>query len=847
MKQFLHQITYYWFLTACFAGQIQGTPVTGAAGSPGAARIQNTAGIDIERTLPVLWRGPDFVLILPGSHPAAITLVEPDPDRSLYLVQETLEKLRSHFPSANVIPIDHRTCLMEVPESTVWTRPLPESAVYLGYPGPIADSRVPTALPMDISPNARIQAWVDAVDPLQLMADLTTLTDFQTRNSYTQGCRDAGIWLGDTFTNLGYSVSFQEHDRQMAPNVIAERRGVSLPEEIVILCGHYDSISLQPQTLAPGADDNGTGTAAVVHAARIFANTFFDRTLRFIAFSGEEQGLRGSQAYAQAMLDAGEQIIAVINLDMIGYVDSMPEELEIIGNESSSNLVGLFADCAATYTDLPVHTHIDGTVTASDHASFWSRGYTAVLGIEDNPIVYPYYHSIDDTVDKINADFLTRVTRSTVAVTAHAAEPVAEWVFVFDAEWDDSGGDGDGYLDPGETVDVIVSIMNNSPVVSGPISLTMLCLSGSQYVTLSTNSVTIPNLLPGQQIRYSEEPFVVQVRSTAPEFTELTCIIAVQCEAPHSSGYFFFGTATSYEWNDAVISFPMDTSPGWTADNPVWSWGEPQGMGGGSNGNPDPDAGFTGQNVLGTNLAGDYPPNIYATVTSPVLDLTQVRDAELCFYRWLNVEAPLYDRARVWIITGEGTQQIWGNSTEVTDCQWMPVSIPIGDWVDGRDDVRIALSLQTDDGWEYSGWNIDDIRIAGLAPGDPFPTPTPSPEPNTAGIRIVMPDRSLEPGDAFRLDVEWWNDSPISWSPVAVFLILDVHGAYWFWPGWTSQADHETWNLPSGTPVLRMPVLNFVWPDITGPSDGLKFWAAMTPLDASHIIGSYDFAEWSYQ
>jgi Zn-dependent M28 family amino/carboxypeptidase len=100
-------------------------------------------------------------------------------------------------------------------------------------------------------------------------------------------------------------------------NLIARLPGASRPEEVFIICAHYDSTSQNPYNWAPGADDNASGTAAVLTAARVLANFRFDRTIEFCLFTAEELGLLGSQEYAAECRDAGKKIVGVINLDML--------------------------------------------------------------------------------------------------------------------------------------------------------------------------------------------------------------------------------------------------------------------------------------------------------------------------------------------------------------------------------------------------------------------------------------------------------------------------------------------------------------------------------------------------
>jgi photosystem II stability/assembly factor-like uncharacterized protein len=192
----------------------------------------------------------------------------------------------------------------------------------------------------------------------------------------------------------------------------------------VIICGHFDSISDDPYNVAPGADDNATGTAAVMEAARILSGYRFERTIKFICFSGEEQGLFGSGEYIADRRSAGDKIVGVINFDMIGYADVLPEDIDVVGNSESEWLADVVVDCARTYVpSLEAKKIIDPAMVYSDHASFWKAGYYAVLGVEDIDTPYPYYHTTADTLGNLDEAFATDVVRMGVAAVAHLARP----------------------------------------------------------------------------------------------------------------------------------------------------------------------------------------------------------------------------------------------------------------------------------------------------------------------------------------------------------------------------------------------------------------------------------------
>jgi hypothetical protein len=275
--------------------------------------------------------------------------------------------------------------------------------------------------------DALIQSMVNLVSRDNLRALVEGLQSFRSRYSSTSNCEAAGDFIFHYFQTLGFVPSYEPFDFQgsySSRNIIAEKRGETDPGEILIICAHYDSTSNEPNILAPGADDNASGTAAVMEAARILRLYPFDFTIRFIAFSAEEWGLYGSKYYAAQSRNRGERIIGVINLDMIAYADAMPENLELIVNETSDWLAERLGLSAGSYTGLPVHKIVDPSAVYSDHASFWDTGYSALLGIEDDPLTNPYYHQTTDTVSTLNFDFYTNAAKTALGTLAELAQPV---------------------------------------------------------------------------------------------------------------------------------------------------------------------------------------------------------------------------------------------------------------------------------------------------------------------------------------------------------------------------------------------------------------------------------------
>jgi len=162
-----------------------------------------------------------------------------------------------------------------------------------------------------------------------------------------------------------------------------------------------------------------------------------------------------------------------------------------------------------------------------------------------------------------------------------------------------------------------------------------------------------------------------------------------------------------------TLAFPLDANPGWTLGT-GWDFGVPTGAGG-QYGNNDPTSGYTGANVLGYNLAGDYPNNMAEShLTTTAIDCSSMQGTVLKFRRWLNVEQPLWDHAWLRVSTNGGVSwtNVWTNGAEITDDAWVLVSYDISALVDGEPNVLIRWTMgTTDSAWQYSGWNLDDVEL----------------------------------------------------------------------------------------------------------------------------------------
>ena len=231
-------------------------------------------------------------------------------------------------------------------------------------------------------------------------------------------------YAGEHLSNLGLAVEYHIWNASRPPNVIGQLTGETAPENIYIITAHIDD--MPSGGVAPGADDNASGSTAVMIAADILTQYRWDCTLRFIFFTGEEQGLLGSSAYAQRSYYAGENILGVLNLDMIAWntLNSSPDvDLHAKSTiPASVTLAQLFADVITTYNlDLVPQVITNGT-GSSDHYPFWQYGYPAILAIEDyygTGDFNPYYHTVQDTLAHTDVAYFTEMVRAAVGTFAH--------------------------------------------------------------------------------------------------------------------------------------------------------------------------------------------------------------------------------------------------------------------------------------------------------------------------------------------------------------------------------------------------------------------------------------------
>ena len=292
--------------------------------------------------------------------------------------------------------------------------------------------------PDAITPYPRVQEMINQVTSSTLNTYVGNLSGelpisvegspytILTRYTYADTpIKKATRYAHDYLQSLGLVTDYDYYTigSYQARNVIAQQTGLTQPNRIVLLTAHLDSYSGDPYNHAPGADDNASGSSALMLTANILSQYNFGCTLRYAMFTGEEQGLYGSWHYAAEMAAQGQNIAAVLNLDMLAYnTPGSASTMELhtrYNNNHDLEIANLFKDVINAYNiNLTPYIRQDGE-SFSDHYPFWNYGFPAILAIEDWNDHTPNYHTIQDKLNTLNMSYYTQFTRAAVATFAH--------------------------------------------------------------------------------------------------------------------------------------------------------------------------------------------------------------------------------------------------------------------------------------------------------------------------------------------------------------------------------------------------------------------------------------------
>lgn len=280
-----------------------------------------------------------------------------------------------------------------------------------------------------VTENPLISELIEEVNVNILLNNIQHMQDYGTRDCFEPESVEAQNWIKEQFESYGLETQLFDFDvwgEDVSDNVIATITGTELPDEFIVLGAHYDSYSFSG--IAPGADDNATGTCGIMEVARILSDHAFKRSIVFCTWSGEEYGLHGSEAYAAWAASTGMDILGYFNIDMSGYVAPGNEiHTHVIAPSSAQPLLNYYTEICSVYLpDFPVSP---GWLSGgnSDHASFNNHGYMGIFPFEDSQDYSPYIHTAADTIGLSvnNIEQSKTYTQAILACVADMAEIIS--------------------------------------------------------------------------------------------------------------------------------------------------------------------------------------------------------------------------------------------------------------------------------------------------------------------------------------------------------------------------------------------------------------------------------------
>ncbi|MFH1279936.1 MAG: M28 family peptidase [Candidatus Eisenbacteria bacterium] len=562
--------------------------------------------------------------------------------------------------------------------------------------------------------DPQIQAMVNAVSITNYNSYVQRLQDFVTRQANTDSCQAAANWIKATYESFGIdSVMFHNFSSTYKDNVVATIPGVGDPSKIILIGGHYDSYTGTTNN-APGADDDATGTACALECARILSQYEWNYTLVFMAFGGEEYGLYGSEGYASDAAARGDDIVAAVCVDMIGYVaggDAI--DLDIISN-TGSQWIRAAVDVAAT-DYVPALSVVTGSLpggASSDHASFWAHGYDAILFFEDTGNYSPYIHTTNDVVGVSynNPTLAERSVKAAVALLATLAEPF-QIAIIHDplADTEDTSND---YRVAAEIV---------SAEALEPDSLLVHWSNGGGWNEIAMTATGNPDeyeaFIPAQPggtwvEYYISAGDIIGNRATDPK------------DAPLSTHTFFVGVITTTWFDD------FEANLGWTvgdagddATTGVWERCNPQATDAQPEDDHTPAPGvnaYITQCAAGTSIGSYDVDGGKTTLISPNIDLSGETNAYLRYWLWYVNDAGSAPGTDYWYVrASDDGGQTWVtlDSTYSSTRPWTLAQHDLSQYIALTNQVRFKFVASDEGDGSIVEAGVDDVAIVSYQSG----------------------------------------------------------------------------------------------------------------------------------
>ena len=545
---------------------------------------------------------------------------------------------------------------------------------------------------LNLITDPEIEEIVSHVSQAEYTAYIQRLQDFVTRYSYTDSCRAAEQWAINEFESLGFETELfpYPYDAYTWYNAIGRKEGLVYPDSIYIIIGHIDATSEIPNISAPGAEDNGSGSACVLEAARVLSQYDFNCTIEFILVSGEEQGLIGSEAYAEYCYLNGRNVAGVLNFDMIAYEGGYGWDTNIFSDETFPAEVAL-ADLLAFLTDeysiaYSIRVNTIGPQYGSDHYYFSYYGFPAAFSIDaqlwDAPDFYPWYHTTNDVITNLDLDYAIEVVKGGVATLAIVAGLWSPPLIEFDYP----DGLPDLIAPAGGTsfrVEVIPGASNPQPG------------TGILYYSIGGDFANIPMEIVAPNVYDAVFPALecgLGVLFYVSAETEDGTLVTDPLTAPDVS----YSTLSAVELI-TVFEDNFNTDQGWVVENNCsdgqWERGIP--AGGGDRGDPPADYDGSGYCYVTDNEDGDSDVDDgYTWLISPAFDLSE-SDAIISYALWYTNNAgnsPNSDVFNVHISNDDGASwslvETYGPHTAAG---WTGQSFSVADFIPPTSLIRVRF------------------------------------------------------------------------------------------------------------------------------------------------------------
>jgi hypothetical protein len=275
----------------------------------------------------------------------------------------------------------------------------------------------------------KINDILSMIDETLVLEFLETIVGFGPRVTGTYGCEKAAQYIHQEFQDMGLIARYQNwrswgnkyhHHIYNSQNIEGTLPGTNTTDNsAIIFNAHYDSVAK-----GPGANDDGSGTVAVLAAAYALSHFDFKRTVKFVTFSGEEIGLDGSRAYTKEAYEQNNSILVEINADMIGH-DEGSRKMTVTATEDASWVADIFQTINNDYTiGLTVNrgaiNRVRHKMSGSDYAPFLAYGWESICCWEGDHD--PNFHSARDNLSNVNLSYLVNTTRIIAGTLAYLAD-----------------------------------------------------------------------------------------------------------------------------------------------------------------------------------------------------------------------------------------------------------------------------------------------------------------------------------------------------------------------------------------------------------------------------------------